>query len=54
MENYDIQRSCPKCGHVATATVWHHPADSCDLEPAEHMHRQCSQCQYEWAEAPLS
>lgn len=54
MDKYEKGRPCPKCGHGA-GTVWHHGADDgCELENAEHMHRQCSNCQYEWAEAPLS
>ncbi len=55
MEKFDKSRGCPKCGNAGMAThVWHHAAGTCDVESGEHMHRSCNQCNYQWAEAPLS
>jgi hypothetical protein len=57
MEKFDKTRPCPKCGNAGAATgVEYHAANEeyCDLESGEHMHRNCHNCRYEWAEAPLS
>lgn len=57
MDRFDQARGCPKCGNAGAATsFWHHAAgdERCKLEAAEHMHRECNQCAYAWAEAPLS
>jgi hypothetical protein len=56
MERYIPDTDCPECGNDAQATrVAYHEAGSptCGLrEPAEHMHRGCNWCGYEWTEAP--
>ena len=56
MDPYSRDRDCPKCGNAGQATsVEYHAAASptCALsEPAEHMHRGCNWCGYQWAEAP--
>jgi len=56
MERYSRDRDCPKCGNAGQATrAEYHAALSpiCALnEPAEHLHRGCNWCAYEWAEMP--
>ena len=59
LPGFDPNGKCPKCGSGDVLFGWH-PAghysyswvgDGAALQ--EHMHRTCSECGYEWPEAPL-
>ena len=47
---------CPKCWNGGVSSNYHDPKTksfrSCH-ERAEHIHRSCHRCGYDWAEAPL-
>jgi hypothetical protein len=62
MEQFDRDRSCPKCGSETQAAFSYHDKGKhdgmtrmlmCPVEE-EHMHRTCHDCSYEWAEQPLA
>jgi hypothetical protein len=59
MEPYDKGRKCPQdCGGAST-DKYHNtarPGESwqCSAFPLPHMHRTCNNCEYEWAETPLT
>jgi hypothetical protein len=51
MDRYFAGRDCPKCGGHWVTTRFNR-ADACG-RAVEHLIRHCSNCGYEWAEAPL-
>jgi hypothetical protein len=61
MPGYDADRKCPKCFNetVSTSFHGHNPfydrcstgSSRCDGPGAEHQHRTCRRCHYEWNEA---
>ena len=66
MDKFDADGICKKCGSEMPAGYAYHAKGIhrqlpmgvegnllCPTED-EHMHRTCSMCQHEWAEAPLA
>lgn len=53
VEPFSQIRSCPQCGNPATF-VYHGPLEvgECRLKSGTHMHRTCTECNYQWAEEP--
>jgi len=60
--DYNAARACPKCAHIMVTTLY--VADTHDYRcsdhrgggdccTAEHFHRCCQRCHYEWAENVL-
>jgi rubredoxin len=69
MEKFDKAGTCPQCGEKADFHYHHDgtyfkeclttpgldrkPGPSGGHTAIPHMHRKCTVCKYEWAEAPL-
>jgi hypothetical protein len=53
VEPFSQIRTCPQCGNRATF-VYHGPLEvgECRLKAGTHMHRTCTECNYQWAEEP--
>lgn len=56
---FEFRAHCPKCGHKEVGTAYcdgyslrqyHSPCENLS-ERAEHLHRHCCRCGYEWLEA---
>ncbi len=58
---FDKSATCPKCGHSVVSVFYKARAEygrsiccqRAECPSAEHMHRECQQCGYQWPEAPL-